>query len=93
MLREAILGQPYRDAFKQEFPEFTKGYFPSSLVEQHKAGLDRLWQRFGGTGSNPLNRSGYDHHGADDDAMLVDQFLYDHFLKPYAGNAQNHRGQ
>jgi hypothetical protein len=29
------------------------------------------------------------HYGADDDAMLVDQVIYDHFLKPHAGLAQN----
>ena len=84
-LRKARLGQSYQDAFEREFPEFTKGYFPSTLLEEHKAGLDRLWQRIGGTGNHPLTRSGYDHFGADDDAMLIDQFLYDHFLKPYAG--------
>ena len=72
---------------QQEFPELTKGYFPSSLVELHKTGLDQLWHRFGGTGYHPLTRSGYDHYGADDDAMMVDQFLYDHFLKPHAGSA------
>jgi hypothetical protein len=85
MLREAILGQPYKDALEQEFPEFAKGFYPSKLAEQHKTSLDQLWQRFGGTGSSPFTRSGYDELGADDDAMPVDQFLYDHFLKPYAG--------
>jgi hypothetical protein len=84
-LRKTLLGQPYKDAFEQEFPELTKGYFPSSLLEQHKAGLDQLWQRLGGTGAHPLSRSGYDNLGADDDAMLVEPVLYDHFLKPYAG--------
>jgi hypothetical protein len=88
-LRKALLGQPYQDALDQEFPEFTKGYFPSSLVQKHKAGLDQLWQRLGGTGMHPLLRSGYDDHGADDDAMPVDQFLYDHFLKSYAGCTEN----
>ncbi len=85
MLREAVLGQPYQDALKQEFPQFTSGYFLSSLLEQHKGALDTLWRRFGGTGANPLTRSSYDQLGAADDAMLVDQFLYDHFLKPHAG--------
>jgi hypothetical protein len=86
ILRETLLGQPYKDALEQEFPEFTKGYYPSSLREQHKTGLDQLWHRFGGIGSSPLTRSGYDEQGADDDAMILDQFLYDHFLKPHAGS-------
>ena len=85
MLQETLLGQRYQDALKQEFPDLTNGYFPSSILEQHKAGLDQLWHRFGGVGSHPLTRSGYDQLGAHDDAMLVDQFLYDHFLKPHAG--------
>jgi hypothetical protein len=85
MLRATVLGQPYQDTLEQEFPDFTKGYYPSSLAEQHKTGLDQLWHRFGGAGSNPLTRSGYDELGADDDAMPVDQFLYDHFLKPHTG--------
>ncbi len=89
LLRKTLLGQPYKDALEQDFPEFTKGYFPSTLVEQRKAGLDRLWQRLGGTGTHPLSRSGYDHYGAHDDAMLVDPILYEHFLKPYAGTAEN----
>jgi hypothetical protein len=82
MLRESLLGQPYQDAFEQEFPQFTNGFFASTLVDQHKNGLDQLWQRFGGTGKHPLCRSSYDQLGTNDDAMLVDQFLYDRFLKP-----------
>jgi hypothetical protein len=85
MLREAIVGQPYQEALAQEFPELTNDSFPSSQLEQRKEGLDRLWQRFGGTGMHPLLRRGYDDYGAGDDAMPVDQFLYDRFLKPYAG--------
>jgi hypothetical protein len=84
-LPKAIMGQPYQDAMEREFPELTAGYFASSLLEDRKERLDLLWQRLGGTGMHPLSRSGYDHHGAQDDAMIVDQFLYDHFLKPYAG--------
>ena len=93
ILREAILGQPYNNALEQEFPEFTKGYFPSSLIDQRKASLDQLWQSFGGTGKHPLVRSGYDHYGADDDAMPVDRFLYDRFLKSYAGTDSNIGGR
>lgn len=86
ILREKLLGQPYQDALKLEFPDLTNGYFPSSSLEVHKAGLDQLWHRFGGAGSSPLTRSGYDPFGADDDAMIVDPLLYDHYLKPHAGS-------
>ena len=91
MLRKTIMGQPYEDALEQEFTELAKGTFPSKLAErhrlaeEHKTALGRLWQRFGGTGSNPLTRSGYDELGADDDAMMIDRFLYDQFLNLYAG--------
>ena len=83
-LRKAILGQAYHEALEQEFPEFSRGDIPLLLLEEHKAGLNQLWHRIGGTGSHPLARSGYDHFGGDDDAMLIDPFLYDRFLKPYA---------
>jgi hypothetical protein len=91
-LREALLGQPYKDALAQDFPQFTNGFFYSRLVDEHKAGLDKLWHRFGGSGNHPLLRSGYDHFGNDDDAMPVDRFLYDRFLKPHAGTATNAGG-
>jgi len=84
-LRKTLLGQPYHDAMEQEFP-FVQGYFPSSLLEQHKDGFDLLWRRLGGIGNHPLLRSGYDHLGANDDAMLVDPILYEILLKPHAGN-------
>jgi len=88
-LSEALLGDAYQDALKQEFPEFAKAYYPADLPARHKDGLDKLWQRLGGTGANPLTRSSYDHYGAADDAMLVSQPLYDRFLKPVAGHAQS----
>jgi len=84
-LSESLLGQPYQDALSQEFPQFTAGYFPAKLAEPHKDGLDQLWHRFGGTGSNPITRSSYEELGAEDDALLIDRALYDRFLKPQAG--------
>jgi hypothetical protein len=89
ILREKLLGQPYQDALKLEFPDLTNGFFPSDLLQLHKAGLDQFWHRFGGTGSHPLTRRGYDHFGSEDDAMIVDHLLYDHFLKPHAGSEKN----
>jgi len=86
-LSQFLLGQAYEDALAEEFPEFVKDYYSAKLVELHKDGLDQLWQRFGGTGPNPITRSSYDEEGAEDDAMVVDRRLYDHFLKPLAGKA------
>jgi hypothetical protein len=66
-LQESILGDTYQAALSQ-------------LAEQHGDALDQLWQQFGGTGEHPHNRSSYHHRGCADDAMIVDQALYDHFL-------------
>jgi hypothetical protein len=84
-LREIPLGQPYQQALRQEFPQFTAGYAPSKLIEEHKDGLNQLWQRFGGTGSHPLNRRFSGELGQDDDALVVDDQLYGQFLEPHQG--------
>jgi hypothetical protein len=80
LLRETLLGDAYQAALRQEFPEMASDWYPSSLIDQHRDALNRLWQRFGGNGVNPVTRSSYDDLGCDDDAMLIDQALYDHFL-------------
>jgi hypothetical protein len=80
MLRETLLGDTYKAAFSQEVPDMASGWYPSNLAEQHGDRLNQLWQRFGGTGPSPHTRSSYDELGCDDDAMVVDQALYDHFL-------------
>ena len=85
LLQETLLGQAFQDACNRDFPEMASGSYPSSLAERHRDSLNRLWQQFGGTGINPVNRSGYDQLGDEDDAMIVDQALYDHFLKQYRG--------
>jgi hypothetical protein len=84
-LREELLGQDYQEAFRRDFPDFTNGWFATSLIEKHRAGLDQLWLRFGGCGSHPITRSGYDELGEEDDATLIDATVYEHFLKQYHG--------
>jgi hypothetical protein len=86
-LRATLLGQPYQDAFQREFPQFGNGYFSTDLVERHKVGLDELWRRFGGSGCYPLARQVRKEYGADDDALRIDQALYQHFLKPFEGQS------
>ena len=46
---------------------------------------------FGGTGPHPFNRNNYDFLGYEDDAMLVDQALYDHLLAEHAGELHQPR--
>ena len=85
-LKKQLLGQDYRDAFAREFPELATGWFAASLIEKHRESLDQLWRRFGGSGSHPLTRSGYEEFGDEDDAMLIDASLYERFLKAYRGH-------
>ena len=80
MLKQSLLGEPYKAALEREFPELTKGSYTTELVEKNRDRLEQLWRQFGGTGASPLVRSSYDELGCDDDAMIVDQALYDHFL-------------
>lgn len=87
MLQETLLGDAYQAAFRQQFPQLASNYFPASLLDQHRDALNQLWRQFGGRGDNPVTRSSYDELGCDDDAMLVDQALYGHFLKPVAGKS------
>jgi hypothetical protein len=84
LLKETLLGEPYKTAFEREFPEMAKGFYPSSLVEKYRDRINQLWRQFGGIGDSPVTRSRYDH-GHEDDAMLVDLALYDHFLAKYRG--------
>ena len=87
LLKETLLGDPYQAAFAARFPELAGGAFQSSLVDKHRAALNDLWHSFGGVGDSPVTRSGYDDLGCEDDAMLLDQSLYDRFLATYAGQA------
>jgi hypothetical protein len=84
-LEEELLSQQYQTELSWKFPDLDQGSFLTSLIEKHRPELDQLWRRFGGQGSHPITRSGYDELGAEDDALLVDKGLYDHFLKPFHG--------
>ena len=65
-LQMALLGDAYQTAINQ-------------LLDQHRDALNQLWHLFGGTGEHPHHRSD-DDLGFDDDAMIVNQALYDRFL-------------
>ncbi|HTU23376.1 MAG TPA: hypothetical protein VMG10_35400 [Gemmataceae bacterium] len=84
-LHRQLLGQPYEDAFRNEFPELAREWIAEQLIVKHRSALNQLWRRFGGRDGHPLTRTGYEELGYDDDAMLIDQALYDRLLKPYAG--------
>ncbi len=87
MLKEALLGEPYRTAFASQFPELANGFYTTDVANKHRQALNDLWHSFGGNGDNPTNRSGYDRLGGEDDAMLVDQALFDRFLAERRGES------
>ena len=95
LLKKTLLGNDYKVAFEKAFPELANGSFPSSLVDTHRVGLDLLWQEFGGTGVHPLTRDSYEFLGSEDDAMVIDLALYDHFLAKHEGEStsRNDSGQ
>jgi len=86
-LKETLIGEPYKTAFACEFPELAKGWYRPDLVDKHRERLNELWHSFGGTGDSPLLRTRYDFLGCEDDAMLVDQALFDHFLAGHLGES------
>jgi hypothetical protein len=92
LLKKALLGEPYRAAFERDFPEMAKDWYTSDLIEKNRRRLNRFWRKFGGTGDHPIVRSGYDNHGHDDDAMLVDDALFRHFLAQYRGESTQVEG-
>jgi len=93
MLKETLLGDPYKAAFDREFPEMAGGWYTTDQVNRHRDALNELWRSFGGAGDSPVTRSTYASYGCEDDAMLVDQALFDHFLKPLAGKATCNEGE
>jgi hypothetical protein len=87
-LKETMLGKPYQAAFKRAFPGIAAHGLPQNAIEAESEILNRFWHGVGGTGSHPALRSGYDELGDDDDAMIVDRPLYDHFLRESEGDCQ-----
>ncbi len=84
-LQETLLRDAYRDALKLAIPEMAKDLYPADLAVKHEDQLNQIWRQVGGRGSSPHTRSSYDLLGQEDDAILVNQALYDEFLGPYAG--------
>jgi hypothetical protein len=88
LLQETKLGEPYHAALEREFPQIASGaYYPADLAVTNKERLNDLWRQAGGTGDSPITRSSYEEYGYDDDALPVDQTLYDHFLKRHEGQS------
>jgi hypothetical protein len=76
---------PYQAALRKEFPQLANSWFAVSVAPEHRHELTRFWHRFGGQDEHPLIRKHHEKLGYDDDAMLVDRYLYDQFLADHAG--------
>jgi hypothetical protein len=84
LLRETVMGDAYREKFRERFTEFT-GYYSPDRVKERAEDLNVLWHEFGGSGPSSLNRDSYREHGYEDDVMPLDRTLYKHLLTKYAG--------
>jgi hypothetical protein len=81
-----LMGSRYRTALEERFPKLT-GWYSESDIGPHRGALDALWRECGGNGPSPYNRDAYAEFGYDDDALPVNQAIYDTFLERHRGKA------
>jgi len=84
MLADTLTGDAF-SAKARALPGMDAEFIPQSVVEKHAAALDAVWHSLGGAGPNPYSRSGHDHYGYPDDAMLVNEAIYNALLAQYEG--------
>lgn len=82
LLPQTHYGEPYARAF---IALQTPGRSARDTLQRRTA-LETLWQQFGGLPPAPLHRES-DPYGHEDDALLVDQALYDRLLAVHDGQA------
>ena len=66
-------------------PGMDAEFLPQSVIENHAARLDAIWDSLGGTAPNRYSRSSYLQHGYPDDAMVVSEDLYTTLLADNEG--------
>jgi hypothetical protein len=91
-LRKTLIGELYRDALKQRFPDLAGEFYRARDAKAHGPALDEVWLELGGAGPSPFNRDAYAYTGDGDDALPVDQALYDRLLAEYAGQSDGEEG-
>jgi hypothetical protein len=91
-LSETSIGEAYRARLKERFPQVTGAFYFSKDVEPHREAIDALWRECGGQGTAPFYRCPYDDLGQVDDALILDQTLYDALLIDYAGASEYREG-
>ncbi len=87
LLAETQMGETYRKAMTDRFPELATNWWPHSLAEKHREQLDAIWQANGGAGASPYTRRDASEYGHDDDAMPLTAELYDELLSVHHGEA------
>jgi hypothetical protein len=87
-LRKTLIGDAYRKALEQRFPKLVCGYYSEADAKAQAKGLNALWRKHGGTGPSPYFRSSYEQCGYDDDALPLDQTLYDRLLADFKGESE-----
>jgi hypothetical protein len=90
LLAETLMGDDYRNRLKERFPQFATGSFSDADVKAQSVALDELWRESGGSGLSPLTRSSYEGEGYPDDAMPLNQTLYDRLLSNFEGQTRHH---
>jgi len=84
-LAETTMGETFRARLNEQFPDKGRGFYFGKEAQSHRDAIDAIWRECGGQGSAPFYRCPYDNLGQEDDALILDQLLYDTLLSDYAG--------
>ena len=87
MFAETIIGPAHYEAIIARFPEIAQGFYPQSLVDEHRSLFDSIWREHGGQGASPYTRSSYEELGYDDDAQPLTSQLYHTHLAQFCGES------
>lgn len=64
-------------------------YLTTQQIEDNKEEIQALWEAQGNDGVSPLLRSTYRDDGYEDDAMIVDERIYQEHLEEFVGYRAN----
>ncbi len=78
---------------KKRVPHDSKFGFTTKDVADHKAEFQKIWEELGGKDANPYNRDQYEHGGADDDAMIVNEKVWEKIILPILNNKKEYDRQ
>ena len=67
--------------------------FTTKDVADHKAEFQKIWEELGGKDANPYNRDSYEHGGGEDDAMIVDEKVWEKIILPILNNKKEYKAE